>query len=152
MKNIILLVLLFLGLSSFSQTNTHQRISGRIYTRGLNFFPSNNDLQIILYEVDTLGNARPSILSNYMVSQQGNQYAIDFILPPTNRVIVYAKVLPGSRLQGKFLSTFGLSSLSTTNAAKVTVPYTPPGTITLINYDIYMIPDIFWRANSRHTD
>jgi hypothetical protein len=127
-------------------------MTGRIYTRGLNFIPSNNDIQILLYEVDTFGVARQSILSNYMVGLQGNQYVIDFILPPTQPVVVYVKLLPGSRLYGKFLSTFGQSSLSVRHSTKVVVPYTPLGSQTTITYDIYMIPDISWRANSRFID
>ena len=127
-------------------------MTGRIYTRGLNFIPSNNDIQILLYEVDTFGVARQSILSNYMVGLQGNQYVIDFIMPPTQPVVVYVKLLPGSRLYGKFLSTFGQSSLSVRHSTKVVVPYTPLGTQTTITHDIYMIPDISWRANSRFID
>ena len=127
-------------------------MTGRIYTRGLNFIPSNNDIQILLYEVDTFGVARQSILSNYMVGLQGNQYVIDFIMPPTQPVVVYVKLLPGSRLYGKFLSTFGQSSLSVRHSTKVVVPYTPLGSQTTITYDIYMIPDISWRANSRFID
>lgn len=152
MRKLLTFVLLLIGLVGYTQTNSHQRITGRIYTRGLNFIPSNNDIQILLYEVDTFGVARQSILSNYVVSQQGNQYVIDFINVPTQRVVVYAKLLPGSRLYGKFLSTFGLSSLSVNHAVKLTVPQTPLGTTWSGQYDIYMIPDISWRANSRNTD
>lgn len=152
MRKLLTFVLLLIGLVGYTQTNSHQRITGRIYTRGLNFIPSNNDIQILLYEVDTFGVARQSILSNYVVSQQGNQYVIDFINVPTQRVVVYAKLLPGSRLYGKFLSTFGLSSLSVNHAVKLTVPQTPLGTTWSGQYDIYMIPDISWRANSRNID
>ena len=152
MRTLLFFVLLLIGLVGYSQTNSHQRITGRIYTRGLNFIPSNNDIQILLYEVDTFGVARQSILSNYMVGLQGNQYVIDFILPPTQPVVVYVKLLPGSRLYGKFLSTFGQSSLSVRHSTKVVVPYTPLGTQTTITHDIYMIPDISWRANSRFID
>ena len=152
MRKLLTFVLLLIGLVGYTQTNSHQRITGRIYTRGLNFVPSNNDIQILLYEVDTFGVARQSILSNYVVAQQGNQYVIDFINPPTQRVVVYAKLLPGSRLYGKFLSTFGLSSLSVNHAIKLIVPQTPLGTTWSGQYDIYMIPDISWRANSRNID
>ena len=152
MRTLLFFVLLLIGLVGYSQTNSHQRMTGRIYTRGLNFIPSNNDIQILLYEVDTFGVARQSILSNYMVGLQGNQYVIDFILPPTQPVVVYVKLLPGSRLYGKFLSTFGQSSLSVRHSTKVVVPYTPLGSQTTITYDIYMIPDISWRANSRFID
>ena len=152
MRKLLTFVLLLIGLVGYTQTNSHQRITGRIYTRGLNFIPSNNDIQILLYEVDTFGVARQSILSNYVLAQQGNQYVIDFINVPTQRVVVYAKLLPGSRLYGKFLSTFGLSSLSVNHAVKLTVPQTPLGTTWSGQYDIYMIPDISWRANSRNID
>ena len=152
MRKLLTFVLLLIGLVGYTQTNSHQRITGRIYTRGLNFIPSNNDIQILLYEVDTFGVARQSILSNYVLVQQGNQYVIDFINVPTQRVVVYAKLLPGSRLYGKFLSTFGLSSLSVNHAVKLTVPQTPLGTTWSGQYDIYMIPDISWRANSRNID
>ena len=152
MRTLLFFVLLLIGLVGYSQTNSHQRMTGRIYTRGLNFIPSNNDIQILLYEVDTFGVARQSILSNYMVGLQGNQYVIDFIMPPTQPVVVYVKLLPGSRLYGKFLSTFGQSSLSVNHSTKVVVPYTPPGATTSITYDIYMIPDVSWRTNSRFID
>ena len=152
MKNIITLVLLLIGLVGYTQTNSHQMMTGQIHTRGLNFIPSNNDIQILLYEVDSFGVARQTILSNYTASIQGNRYVINFILSPTQPVVVYVKLLPGSRLYGKFLSTFGQSSLSINHSTKVVVPYTPPGTQTTITHDIYMIPDISWRANSRFID
>jgi len=152
MRTLLFFVLLLIGLVGYSQTNTHQRITGQIYTRGLNFIPSNNDIQILLYEVDSFGVARQSILSNYTVGIQGNQYFINFILTPTQPVVVYVKLLPGSRLYGKFLSTFGQSSLSVRHSTKVVVPYTPPSVPSSITHDIYMIPDISWRANSRFID
>ena len=152
MRKLLTFVLLLIGLVGYTQTNSHQRITGRIYTRGLNFVPSNNDIQILLYEVDTFGVARQSILSNYVVAQQGNQYVIDFINPPTQRVVVYAKLLPGSRLYGKFLSTFGLSSLSVRHAVKLTIPFTPLGTTWLGQYDIYMVPDVTVIDNRRSID
>ena len=152
MKNIITLVLLLIGLVGYTQTNSHQTMTGHIYTRGLNFVPSNNDIQILLYEVDTFGVARQTILSNYTVGIQSNQYMIDFTTPPTQPVVVYVKLLPGSRLYGKYLSTFGQSSLSIGGARKVIVPYTPPGTTSSITYDVYMIPDVGWRMNSRFID
>ncbi len=152
MKKLLTLVFLLVGLVGSTQTNSHIRMTGHIYTRGLNFTPSNNDIQILLYEVDTFGVARQTILGNYTVGMQANQYVIDFINPPTNQVIVYVKLLPGSRLYGKFLSTFGLSSLSIANATKVTIPRTPLGSTSTTNCDVYMIPDISWRSNSRHTE
>jgi len=152
MKNIITLVLLLIGLVGYTQTNSHQMMTGQIHTTGLNFIPSNNDIQILLYEVDTFGVARQTILSNYTVGIQGTRYVINFILPPTQPVVVYVKLLPGSRLYGRYLSTFGLSSLSIGGARKVTIPYTPPGTTSSTTYDIFMVPDVGWRMNSRFID
>lgn len=154
MKKLLTLVFLLVGLAGFTQTNSHTpRMTGHIYTRGLNFIPSNNDIQILLYEVDTFGIAKLVSSLNYNIGIQANQYVIDFINPPLNQVIVYVKLLPGSKLYGRFLSTFGLSSLSIANATKVIIPSAPLGTNPPpIVYDIHMIPDISWRSNSRHTE
>lgn len=152
MKKLLTLVFLLIGLAGFAQTNSHQQMTGIIYTRGLNFTPSNNDVQILLYEVDTFGVARQYVLGNYTAALQNNRYVITFILPPTNPVVVYVKLLPGSRLYGKYVSTFGRSSTSINTASRIVIPYAPPGTMTSTNCDVYMIPDISWRSNSRHID
>ena len=152
MKKLLTLVFLLVGLVGFTQTNSHQQMTGTIHTTGLNFIPSNNDIQILLYEVDTFGVARPYVLGNYTTALQNNRYVISFILPPTNPVVVYVKLLPGSRLYGKYVSTFGRSSTSINSATRAIIPYTPPGTTATANCDVYMIPDISWRSNLRHTE
>jgi hypothetical protein len=42
--------------------------------------------------------------------------------------------------------------LSIGGARKVTIPYTPPGVTSSTTYDIFMVPDVGWRMNSRFID
>jgi hypothetical protein len=151
MRKLLTFVLLLIGLVGYTQTNSHQQITGHIYTRGINFIPSNNDIQLLVYSVDTLGFTTVVNPSNYTSAMQSNQYVITFSVVPTTPIVVYAKLLPGSRLQNKFLSTFGTSSLSIHHATRVVVPNIL-GAVNVVTYDIYMVPDISWRVNSRHTD
>ena len=151
MKKLLTLVFLLVGLVGFTQTNSHQQMTGTIHTTGLNFIPSNNDIQILVYQVDTFGVARQYVLGGYTTSLQNNTYVIHFIIAPTNPVVVYVKLLPGSRLYGKYVSTFGRSSTSINSATRVVVPNVLGG-VNMARCDVYMIPDISWRSNSRHTE
>jgi len=138
-------------------------------TSGLNIFPSFQDIQIVLYEVDTFGVATVINPNNYTLSVQANQYVFNFVfkqykpvvvyikvLPSVFKqykpVVVYIKVLPSGRLHNKFLSTFGTSSGSINRATRVNVPNILGGNNT-ITHNVYMIPKIIsWEPYSTYID
>jgi hypothetical protein len=121
-------------------------------TSGLNIFPSFQDIQIVLYEVDTFGVATVINPNNYTLSVQANQYVFNFVFKQYKPVVVYIKVLPSGRLHNKFLSTFGTSSGSINRATRVNVPNILGGNNT-ITHNVYMIPKIIsWEPYSTYID
>lgn len=144
MRKLLTLVLLLIGLVGYTQTNLHQYMKVTIHTNSQNYFPSFQDIQIVLYEVDTFGVATVINPNNYTVSVQANQYVFNFGFKQYKPVVVYIKVLPSGRLHNKFLSTFGTSSGSINRATKVIVPNILGGNNTII-HNVYMIPKIISR-------
>jgi len=121
-------------------------------TSGLNIFPSFQDIQIVLYEVDTFGVATVINPNNYTLSVQANQYVFNFVFKQYKPVVVYIKVLPSGRLHNKFLSTFGTSSGSINRATRVNVPNILGGNNT-ITHNVYMISKIIsWEPYSTYID
>ena len=152
MKNIITLVILLIGLSGYTQTNLHQYMKVTIHTNSQNYFPSFQDIQIVLYEVDTFGVATVVNPNNYTLSVQANQYVFNFVFKQYKPVVVYIKVIPSGRLHNKFLSTFGTSSGSINRATRVNVPNILGGNNT-ITHNVYMIPKIIsWEPYSTYID
>ena len=152
MRKLLTFVLLLIGLVGYTQTNGHQYMKVTLSTSGLNIFPSFQDVQFILYDVDTFGVARVINPNNYTLSTQANQYVFNFVFKQYNPVVVYVKVLPSGRLHNKFLSTFGTSSGSINRATRVNVPNILGGNNTII-HNVYMIPKIIsWEPYSTYID
>jgi hypothetical protein len=123
-----------------------------IHTNSQNYFPSFQDIQIVLYEVDTFGVATVVNPNNYTLSVQANQYVFNFVFKQYKPVVVYIKVIPSGRLHNKFLSTFGTSSGSINRATRVNVPNILGGNNT-ITHNVYMIPKIIsWEPYSTYID
>ena len=123
-----------------------------IHTNSQNYFPSFQDIQIVLYEVDTFGVATVINPNNYTLSVQANQYVFNFVFKQYKPVVVYIKVIPSGRLHNKFLSTFGTSSGSINRATRVNVPNILGGNNT-ITHNVYMIPKIIsWEPYSTYID
>ena len=152
MRKLLTLALLLIGLVGYTQTNGHQYMKVTIHTNSQNYFPSFQDIQIVLYEVDTFGVATVINPNNYTVSVQANQYVFNFGFKQYKPVVVYIKVLPSGRLHNKFLSTFGTSSGSINRATRVNVPNILGGNNT-ITHNVYMIPKIIsWEPYSTYMD
>jgi hypothetical protein len=123
-----------------------------IHTNSQNYLPSFQDIQIVLYEVDTFGVATVVNPNNYTLSVQANQYVFNFGFKQYNPVVVYIKVLPNGRLHNKFLSTFGTSSGSINRATRVIIPNILGGN-NMTTHHVYMIPKIISReSNSIYID
>ena len=152
MRTLLFFVLLLIGLVGYTQTNSHQYMNVTIHTNSQNYLPSFQDIQIVLYEVDTFGVATIVNPNNYTLSVQANQYVFNFGFKQYNQVVVYIKVLPNGRLHNKFLSTFGTSSGSINRATRVIIPNILGGNNT-ITHHVYMIPKIIsLESNSIYID
>ena len=152
MRKLLTFVLLLIGLVGYTQTNLHQYMKVTIHTNSQNYLPSFQDIQIVLYEVDTFGITTVINPNNYTLSAQANQYVFNFFFKQLKPIVVYIKVLPSGRLHNKFLSTFGTSSGSINRATRVIVPNILGGNNT-ITHDVYMIPKIISReSNSIYID
>ena len=147
MRKLLTFVLLLIGLVGYTQTNLHQYMKVTIHTNSQNYLPSFQDIQILLYEVDTFGVATVISPNNYTLSAQANQYVFNFVFKQLKPIVVYIKVLPSGRLHSKFLSTFGTSSGSINRATRVIVPNILGGN-NMITHDVYMIPKIISRESN----
>lgn len=143
MKALLTFVFLLAGLLGYTQTNSHQEIVGHIYLRGSNLLVSNNDVQIMIFEIDTITNNITTNLSGSIISQQSNFFRISLMTTPTKPIVILVKPINGSRIFNKYENTWGTSSLDLRRATKIIIPSTPLGTQTTITQDVWMIPKFF---------
>lgn len=157
MKRFLTFALLLIGLVGYTQTNTHQQIYGTVFTQpDCRLTSPYNEINVQVFEYDTVRNVVSASIAagNYTLGWSINgatgfyNYMIMFMNPPTKPVIVRMTPNRGTCAFIKYQPTFAPWSLNTRGAAKIIVPYTALGTMSVQYQNVHLIPYVLRNPNT----
>ena len=155
MKTLFTLVLLLIGLVGFTQTSTHQQITGAVFTQpNCRLSSPYNEINVQLFEVDTVTNLISQISPNgytlgWSLNGASGYYNYMIMIANTQTKPVIVKMTPnrGTCAHSTYQPTFAPWSLNTRGAAKIVFPRTPLGTVYFAVQNVYLIPQVLRNPN-----
>ena len=157
MRKLLAIVFLLIGLAGYTQTTSHQQIYGTVFTQpNCRLTSPYNEINVQVFEYDTVSNliSAPIMPGNYTLGWSINgasgfyNYMIMFMNAPTKPVIVKMTPNRGTCAYSTYQPTFAPWSLNTRSAAKITVPYAVPGTMSVYYQNFILIPYSLTNANT----